>query len=342
MCLVHTFQNDEIAEEYVRRNSTDKSNLNSRESSIGRVSTYQILFPKPLPLNEATILEFFSQFQSENLEFHARFVSGVSIHDLVNWMLRFTKTLPFNTEKIIQKITEEFSTEKLRASINLERKFYPESHPQNIFGESNSVKFAQRIDTQNVGQVNNTIFDWFTSLFDCCCCCEIKQAAPPAAEIPDTQPPFVVQNIEEIFVVISSETGCFVGIYDSTSAISEIIRKGYQVQSKFKGTTRFPKNAAFANIIGSTNDPKVDGLSWIGLWRREFGSENVCTSLNFMANCGPALVGGHVIMGTVAKPMPAGSTVFIIPICKAHNNNNNIWMEAITNQNAVVLSDYLR
>jgi len=190
------------------------------------------------------------------------------------------------------------------------------------------------------------IFDWFMGLFDCCCCCAVPPPVPVTL-IPDTQPPqppvpLEVQNIEEIFLVVSPETGIPVGIFDSDSEISEIINKGYQVQSRFKGTTRFPKNAAFANVIGSTNDPRVGGLSWIGLWRREFGNENVCSSLNFMANCGPALVGGHVIMGTVAKTMPAGSTVFIIPICKAHNNNNNIWMEAITNQNAVVLSHYLQ
>lgn len=297
---------------------------------------FQSICNEPVNLDEQLVLEFLSVI-SENLEFHARIVNGVSVIDYFNWILRFVKSLKFDNTNVVKKLVEVFSLKKIRENINVERKFYPHTHPDKIYAKTKSEKKTVKVEPGKKQPNNNTsIFDSVMNFFGSCCCC----APPVVPEIP-SEPMSPVQNIEEIFVIISP-SGALVDVFDSISRIPDIIKSGFQVQSKFKGTTKFASHAPFANVIGSTNDPKVGGQSWIGLWRSQFGDEHYCTSLNFMVNCGTALVGGHVITGTVAKTMPVGSTVYIMPICKAHNNNNNVWMEAITNQNAVVLSDYLR
>ncbi|MBX7155325.1 MAG: hypothetical protein K1X91_10200 [Bacteriodetes bacterium] len=121
------------------------------------------------------------------------------------------------------------------------------------------------------------------------------------------------------------------------------------VFSTYGGTITWSLNYSFANVIGSTNDPKPYGYSsWIQLWADKCNSggyPTLCSSYNYANgksgfSCSSSFVGGHVIPGTTAKYMPNGSTVYIFPICVPHNNNDNIYMSMRYNPVGVVLKNY--
>jgi len=116
--------------------------------------------------------------------------------------------------------------------------------------------------------------------------------------------------------------------------------------SVWGGEVTFSQNENFANVIGSTNDPKIAGKSWYGLWVDYYGTPLPnCSSWQyngFSCTPGPYLYGGHVVKGKVAKSMPKGSnSVYIMPICPAHNNDDSVYMAAVTNRKGVWLKDYL-
>lgn len=116
------------------------------------------------------------------------------------------------------------------------------------------------------------------------------------------------------------------------------------IESTFGGEVTFNWNEAFANVIGSSGDPTIGGLSWIRLWAGQFGYyPTLCTSDHFKGfPCGNTILGGHVIVGKQAKEMPAGSnSVYIMPICIQHNNNDYVYMEALTNVKGIWLKNYL-
>lgn len=118
----------------------------------------------------------------------------------------------------------------------------------------------------------------------------------------------------------------------------------FTVESVFGGEVTLSYGEAFANVIGSTSDPSIAGLTWIQLWANQFGVYPViCTSYN--ANgfaCGSSLVGGHVVSGKTAVSVPKGSNaVYIFPICVQHNNNNGVYMEAIKYLKGIWLKNYL-
>lgn len=118
----------------------------------------------------------------------------------------------------------------------------------------------------------------------------------------------------------------------------------FTVDSVFGGEVTLTYGEAFANVIGSTNDPKIAGLSWIQLWANQFGTYPVvCTSYQSNGfNCGNSLVGGHVIGGTHASIVPQGSnSVWILPICIQHNNNDNVYMQALKYLKGIWLKNYL-
>jgi len=121
----------------------------------------------------------------------------------------------------------------------------------------------------------------------------------------------------------------------------------HPIESVWGGEVTFSYAEAFANVIGSTGDPQIGGLSWIALWRNQFGTPPQCTSLSFPAGftCTPpgtnSPLGGHVIVGQTATQVPYGvNYVYIMPICSAHNNNNNVYMEALQAQKGVWLKNY--
>jgi len=71
------------------------------------------------------------------------------------------------------------------------------------------------------------------------------------------------------------------------------------IESVYGGTVTFPQGHHFANVIGSTNDPKIDGQSWLDLWYNNIRVyPTICTSYHFQDfQCGTNLVGGHVVEG---------------------------------------------
>lgn len=118
----------------------------------------------------------------------------------------------------------------------------------------------------------------------------------------------------------------------------------FTVDSVFGGEVTLSYGEAFANVIGSTHDPKIAGLTWIQLWANQFNTYPVvCTS--YQSNgfgCGNGLVGGHVIAGQHASIVPQGSnSVWIFPICVQHNNNDNVYMQALKYLKGIWLHNYM-
>jgi len=122
------------------------------------------------------------------------------------------------------------------------------------------------------------------------------------------------------------------------------------VKSTYHGTITWTLNYAFANIIGSTHDPKPSGYSsWIKLWNAKCHSgfyPTHCSSYNYEDGHTPFscnttdFVGGHVIPGQTAGKVTTGGTAYIFPICKRHNGNDNIYMSSRYNPKGVVLHNY--
>lgn len=152
----------------------------------------------------------------------------------------------------------------------------------------------------------------------------------------------------EDFLALSfvSRNGRRLGGYDP--------RRGYEsgdelhtVFSIFKGTETWPVNYDFANVIGSTPDPRPPpSTSWLALWRSATGKQGPnCASRGFptTVTCSTGSVGGHVIVGQKAQKVDAGSNdVRIIPICRSHNGKDQSYMKAIDEQEVVILNKYLQ
>jgi hypothetical protein len=116
------------------------------------------------------------------------------------------------------------------------------------------------------------------------------------------------------------------------------------LESVFGGEVTLKYGENFANVIGSTDDPKIAGLTWLQLWVKQFDtSPVVCTSYHFNGfSCGNSFVGGHVIAGTKAKAVAKGSdSVWIFPICIQHNNDDAAYMEALKYFKGIWLKNYL-
>ncbi len=120
--------------------------------------------------------------------------------------------------------------------------------------------------------------------------------------------------------------------------------KVHHLDSTFGGIVTFNKGENFANVDGSDLDPKIAGLSWIRLWAGEMGFyPTVCTSLDYKGfECDNYIMGGHVITGKVVKKVAKGSnSVYIMPICRNHNNDDSVYMAALTNTKGVWLKNYM-
>ena len=137
--------------------------------------------------------------------------------------------------------------------------------------------------------------------------------------------------------------GYFLELYDPNRQYGSS-DKLHPFESVFGGTVLFNQDENFANVIGSTKDPKIKGKAWIRLWEEAFGIwPACCTSLNYRGfSCGSNLIGGHIIRGQSAQTVAKGSdSVYIFPICTQHNNNNYKYMAAVTNREGVWLKNYM-
>ena len=150
-----------------------------------------------------------------------------------------------------------------------------------------------------------------------------------------------LQNYLDLCVVYRD--GEFLELYnpDRQYASSDEV---HPFESVFGGIVTFNKGENFANVDGSTNDPKIGGLSWVRLWAGEMNFyPTVCSSLNYKGfPCDNLLKGGHVVLGKTVKKVAKGSdSVYIMPICTAHNNNDNVYMAALIYTQGVWLKNYL-
>lgn len=98
------------------------------------------------------------------------------------------------------------------------------------------------------------------------------------------------------------------------------------------------------NVIGSTRDPKVDGKSWIQLWMDKTHGQKKCyVEDSAHIDCNGNIYGGHMVLhaNNVRPRHGSNGVVYIIPICNAHNNANNV-AEMILSEDveAVVLNRY--
>ena len=161
-------------------------------------------------------------------------------------------------------------------------------------------------------------------------------------QVRETLPELPIEQYLELCVVYRN--GEFLETYDHSREYdaSDEVRP---VESVFGGTVTLNYGDNFANVIGSTKDPKIDRLSWINLWIQKCGglAPTACTSLNYKSfKCNTSLVGGHVVKGQTATVVAKGSnSVYIFPICIAHNNNDNTYMAALTYTSGVWLWNYL-
>lgn len=149
------------------------------------------------------------------------------------------------------------------------------------------------------------------------------------------------------------------GVFDRPYEPGEPLGAGEvvnSIMSVFGGTITFPLNTTFANVRGSTTDPKPPGTtSWIGFWQAYTGlAAPQCTSLGYggpnipagypctAVTPGRSPLGGHVVFGTAWASPPYGSNhiVFIVPICSKHNSDYSVYMEALQVLEGVWLDNY--
>ena len=138
--------------------------------------------------------------------------------------------------------------------------------------------------------------------------------------------------------------GQFLEMYDKNKEYGSDVTIG-NVESTWGGTIHMHLGENFANVIGSTGDSIIAGKSWIRLWADQFsGYPSICTSYNYLGFvCGNTFVGGHVITGMTAQTVAVGSnSVYIYPICHAHNNDNSVYMAALQHLDGVWLNNYQR
>ena len=165
-------------------------------------------------------------------------------------------------------------------------------------------------------------------------------------------PPPTLETAEEInkWTMMYACDGTLLGSFDPTRRYPDGTTMVNHLQSTWGGTVTFKQGEHIANVIGSSSDPKINGQAWIELWERQYGLEDMCTSHDwasgkkFTCNDGSQAnrIGGHIVTGTTAKRMPKGSNdVYIIPICKAHNGNDNVYMRAYVYTGGIWLKNYL-
>ena len=142
-----------------------------------------------------------------------------------------------------------------------------------------------------------------------------------------------------------------IGATENLDTESEIKLLQFRLNSVYGGNVTWANNAQFANIIGSTTDPRPSKYSsWLDMWRTEVNGGNApanCTSLNFFSNdpsrkCSTTFVGGHVVTGQTPLSPATGSTVYLYPICNVHNGVNSCYMEVKQNRTGIQLNDYMK
>ncbi len=93
------------------------------------------------------------------------------------------------------------------------------------------------------------------------------------------------------------------------------------------------------NVVGSTGDPWYNNFhpNWLQIWEDELKAKNYphvrkCYVKNSAAiTCNDPLCGGHMVLTNNTSPViGSDNTVYIVPICNAHNNWKNTNMMNIS------------
>lgn len=106
------------------------------------------------------------------------------------------------------------------------------------------------------------------------------------------------------------------------------------VGSVFSGVETWDSGKKFANVIGSTQDYKICGLSWLTLYEivikilqdPRYKVRGCCTDGKYYVSpsytsygCNGTIIGGHVLPGDTADSRNPGQFVYLLPICARHN-----------------------
>jgi hypothetical protein len=132
--------------------------------------------------------------------------------------------------------------------------------------------------------------------------------------------------------------------------------------SIFKGTYALRAGKYFRNVIGSTNDPFPQGYTgWLELWEAKCGGSAgyiVCSACGrvfregFSSCLKSDFVGGHIVLGpsqdvvsgktvsTAAKDLRYSNRVFIVPLCKHCNSQDNKDLYLVQDTMAVWLAGF--
>lgn len=125
----------------------------------------------------------------------------------------------------------------------------------------------------------------------------------------------------------------------TTNEVKSVPPADMQVRSTFNSITTWNQGQQFLNVIGSTNDPKIDNKSWIAIYREKCGFDPGVHSATG-AVCPQNALGGHVVMnGQSQRPAP-NSLVYIVPICTSENNQPNLLMTIAANGTCAVVLNY--
>ncbi|ROP61728.1 hypothetical protein EDF81_0202 [Enterobacter sp. BIGb0383] len=126
---------------------------------------------------------------------------------------------------------------------------------------------------------------------------------------------------------------------DATSTGEEQVLQStdMKIRSTFKGITTWNTGQKFMNIIGSTHDHKVDGKTWIALYREKCkvdpGTHSITGNI-----CPNNALGGHVVQNGSSQYPGVGDPAYIAPICTAENNVPSLVMTVAANTCVVVLN----
>lgn len=184
----------------------------------------------------------------------------------------------------------------------------------------------------------------------------------------------VESTIKEQYQVVykkSTENGkwCLYDLYNNDISYNDdyVITT---VGSVCHGIWPVEKGTPFVNVVGSTDDPRPERVSWIGLMRIVYDFmgkdkrllESCCTDGDLYISyntsngemwntrkisCSHTIVGGHVLLNRKNNvESDVGSRVYMLPICLSHNSSmdHGVGYYMCTKWNiwALVLDQYLQ
>mmetsp|Transcript_21506 Transcript_21506/g.33426 ORF Transcript_21506/g.33426 Transcript_21506/m.33426 type:complete len:385 (-) Transcript_21506:31-1185(-) len=179
---------------------------------------------------------------------------------------------------------------------------------------------------------------------------------------PLSMKPWELRFLLQEVVLLRPQNQPFVNLWlddDAVSALRE--RKGpseddvleMAILSTFQECETWKKGTSVVNVIGSTNDPKNDGKTWLNLWKLKTNNNTVvykkghkdCSSFvsGYCDESGNGnLIGGHVVQGEKAVKLEKGADVWILPICSKHNSNDEVTMKLVKDVDVIKLVGFMQ